>query len=329
MRRVVTAVAVLTAVAAVGVLLLWIGQRRLLFFPSQVVPATPPDVSEVTLTTDDGLELAAWFVPPTTRAGPGAEPHTGPDVEPDAVPDAEPDARRDVGADSGSTTGPGTGPGTGAGQAEGGQRDGDTVTPDSVVIMFHGNGGNRVGRLPLARSLASRGHSVLLVDYRGYGGNPGQPTAAGLALDARAARDWAVQLSGVDGDNVVYFGGSLGAAVAIELAVEHPPAALVLRSPFTSLADVAKTHYPVVPSVLLRDRWPSLDRMRQLDVPTLVVAGSADRIVPTEQSERLYEAAAGPARLHIVEGADHNDPALLDGDQLLTTIESFLTDHVP
>lgn len=283
------AVAVLTAVAAVGVLLLWIGQRRLLYFPSQVVPTSPPTgVDEVMLSTDDGLELAAWFVPSARRAGLDAE----------------------------------------SSRPRGGQLDAaDSVTPDrtSVAIVFHGNGGNRVGRLPFARSLARRGHSVLLVDYRGYGGNPGTPTAAGLALDARAALDWVVQRPGVDGDHIVYFGGSLGAAVAIELAIEHPPAALVLRSPFTSLADVARTHYPVVPSLLLRDRWPSLERMRELDVPTLVVAGSEDRIVPTEQSERLYEAATGPAQLHIVDGAGHNDLALLQGDTVLTAIDDFIT----
>ena len=297
MRRIMTAVAVLTAVVAVGVILLWVGQRRLLYFPSQVVPASPPDgVTEVTLSTDDGLELAAWFVPSDDAARPDGPSQQGATVD---------ESDRD-GGDAVDT---------------------DAEAADGVVIMFHGNGGNRVGRLPLGRSLAAQGHAVLLVDYRGYGGNPGKPSAAGLALDARAARNWVMQQSGVDDDRIVYFGESLGAAVAIELAVDHPPAAMVLRSPFTSLADVARTHYPIVPSVMLRDRWPSLDRIRELDVPILVVAGSDDRIVPTEQSERIATAAGGPSELLVIDGAGHNDLALLDGEAVLTAIDHFLATH--
>lgn len=292
-----TAVAVLTAFIAIGVLFLWIGQRRLVYFPSQVVPAAPPaGVGEVTLTTEDGLELAAWFVPPDHEA-------------------SRPDAALGEADDEGSDA------------VEDPTVDTDAEAADDVVIMFHGNGGNRVGRLPLARSLAARGHAVLLVDYRGYGGNPGKPSAAGLALDARAARNWVIQQPGIDDDRIAYFGESLGAAVAIELAVDHPPAAMVLRSPFTSLADVARTHYPIVPSVMLRDRWPSLDRIRELDVPILVVAGSDDRIVPTEQSERIATAAGGPSELLVIDGAGHNDLALLDGETVLTAIDHFLATH--
>jgi fermentation-respiration switch protein FrsA (DUF1100 family) len=104
------------------------------------------------------------------------------------------------------------------------------------VLVFNGNGGNRAHRAPLAAALSRSGLAVLLFDYRGYGGNPGAPTEPGLLADARAARAYLASRPGVDPGRLVYLGESLGAAVAVALAVEVPPLALVLRSPFTSLA---------------------------------------------------------------------------------------------
>ncbi len=194
-----------------------------------------------------------------------------------------------------------------------------------AVLVCNGNGGNRAMRAPLAAALSRAGLSVLLFDYRGYGGNPGRPSEAGLAADGRAAQAWLAARAGVDPGRVAYFGESLGAAVALGLARERPPAALVLRSPFTSLADIARAHYPWLPArLLLAERYPSLDRVRDLAVPLLVVAGERDGIVPAPQSRRLYEAAREPKRFVLVPGADHNDHALLAGDHLLGEVLAFL-----
>ena len=103
--------------------------------------------------------------------------------------------------------------------------------PRLTVLVFNGNAGNRGYRGPLAAALHRHGLQVLLFDYRGYGGSPGSPTENGLAADGRAARAYLLGRSDVDGSRLVYFGESLGAAVAVGLAVEHPPAALILRSP--------------------------------------------------------------------------------------------------
>jgi fermentation-respiration switch protein FrsA (DUF1100 family) len=128
-----------------------------------------------------------------------------------------------------------------------------------------------------------------------------------LAADARAARAWLATQDDVD--RIAYFGESLGAAVAIGLAVEHSPAALVLRSPFTSLADVAAVHYPWLPARrLLLDRYPSIDRIASVRAPVMVVAGDRDDIVPATLSRRLYDAAAEPKRYVQLPGAGHNDP---------------------
>lgn len=194
-----------------------------------------------------------------------------------------------------------------------------------AVVVFNGNGGDRSMRAALAESLRRMGLSVLLFDYRGFAGNPGRPSEDGLAADARAARDWVASQPEVDPGRLVYFGESLGGAVAVGLAVERPPAALILRSPFTSLADVGAVHYPWLPvRRLLNDRYPSIDRIAKVNVPLLVIAGDRDDIVPAELSRRLFDAASEPKEFVLVPGAGHNDRALLDGRRMLDAVARFL-----
>jgi len=197
------------------------------------------------------------------------------------------------------------------------------------VLVFPGNAGSREFRAPIATALARRGHPVLLIDYRGYGGNPGRPTETGLMRDARGARAWLAARPEVDAARIVYFGESLGAAVAVALAVEQPPAALVLRSPFTSLVEVGRVHYPWLPvRLLLRDRFPSIERIRGIDTPLLVIAGEDDSIVPARMSRRLFETAGQPVkRLISIPGAEHNDPRLTAGEAMIEEVVRFLSEQ--
>jgi fermentation-respiration switch protein FrsA (DUF1100 family) len=250
--------------------LIWVGQRRLIYFPDTRVPSLDRSgltgAEAVTLVTSDGLRLGAWFV-----AGSGSSPRP-------------------------------------------------------TVIVFCGNAGHRGYRAPLAEALRRHGLNVLLTDYRGYGGNPGTPTEDGLADDARSARAYALSRPDVDPARVVYFGESLGAAVAVRLAVEHPPSALILRSPFASLVLVGQYHYPVLPvRLLLRDRFPSIEHAPQIRCPVLVIAGMLDTIIPIEHTRRLYEAIVAP-KTWVEIAADHNDQALLDGDEMIQAMVRFLAD---
>jgi uncharacterized protein len=198
-----------------------------------------------------------------------------------------------------------------------------------AVLVCNGNAGDRSMRVELAVALNGMGLSVLLFDYRGYGGNPGRPSEEGLAADARAAQAWLAAQPEVDPQRIAYFGESLGAAVAVGLAVQQTPAALVLRSPFTSLADVGAVHYPWLPMrLLLLDRYPSIERIASVHAPLLVIAGDRDDIVPLALSRRLYDAAVEPKRFVLVPGAGHNDPELLDGRQMLDEVEGLLLENL-
>ncbi len=190
-----------------------------------------------------------------------------------------------------------------------------------TVLVASGNAGSRALRAPLASALAARGLSVLLLDYRGYGGNPGSPSEQGLALDVRAARRYLLEEAGVPPGRLLYVGESLGAAVVAELAAEHPPAGLVLRSPFTDLAAVGRVHYPFLPvRALLRDRFPVVEHVARVSAPTTVVLGTSDGVVPAAQSRAVAAAAARLHRLVEVPDAGHNAPVLVHGAPLVEAV---------
>jgi alpha-beta hydrolase superfamily lysophospholipase len=199
-----------------------------------------------------------------------------------------------------------------------------------TVLVANGNAGERSIRAPLAQALADRGLGVLLFDYRGYGGNPGSPSEEGLARDVRAAHQFLIGEARVPPDRLLYYGESLGAAVVTELATDHPPAGIVLRSPFVDLASVGRIHYPFLPvRLLLRDRYPVAEQLATVTVPTTVVYGTADSIVPPQQSQAVAAAAGGPVRLVPVHGANHNDMSLLDGAELVNAIVDLATQVAP
>lgn len=177
----------------------------------------------------------------------------------------------------------------------------------TAVVFFPGNGGNRLGRLVFGRVLAARGFTVLLVDYRGYGGNPGTPSEEGLARDARAASSF-MRHEGFPPERTLYFGESLGTGVVARLVTTDPVAGVLLRSPFTSLADVAAVHYPFLPvGALLGDRYDCGAHWRTSRVPVVVFSGGGDAIVPPRLSEQLA-AQVGNLRSHtVLPGVDHND----------------------
>ncbi|MFC8732442.1 alpha/beta hydrolase [Luteimicrobium sp. NPDC057192] len=181
---------------------------------------------------------------------------------------------------------------------------------DQAVLVAPGNAGNREGRARFAALLAERGFAVLLLDYRGFGGNPGRPTEQGLALDVHAGQA-ALVARGYPPGRTLYFGESLGTGVVARLQSDVPPAGVVLRSPFTSLVDAASHQVPLLPvGVLLRDRFPVAELLEHSDVPVTVVYGTRDGVVPPAQSAEVARAARRLVETVVIDGAGHNDPVM-------------------
>ncbi|MGD0091383.1 MAG: alpha/beta hydrolase [Planctomycetota bacterium] len=209
-----------------------------------------------------------------------------------------------------------------------------------VDLFFCGNAGNRSDRSDTFHRLTSLGPHVACFDYRGYGDSDGAPGEEGLARDARAAWD-CLEKKGVKPEHIVVHGESLGAAVALRLAAEKcaagtPPAGLVLEAPFTSMKDVAAKHYWYVPArLLLRDTFPSLERIPQVTCPILILHGRRDDVVPFGFGQELFSAAppqsgSGVAKQFVeLPDCGHNDIGLVDRPQYREALGGFYTALCP
>ncbi len=175
-----------------------------------------------------------------------------------------------------------------------------------TLLVFHGNAGHRGHRLPWLETLRETGAGVFILDYRGYGGSGGSPTEGGLYRDAEAAADW---LAGNGIAPVVYVGESIGTAVAVELALRRPPAALILQSAPTSVTAIGQSAYPFLPvGLFLKDRFDSLSKIGRVTCPVLSIHGGSDTLVPIAMGRALFEAVPGKKDWYEIRGADHNDP---------------------
>ncbi|MGQ0677427.1 MAG: alpha/beta hydrolase [Rhodospirillales bacterium] len=233
---------------------LYLFQRQMLYHPSASVPDVAesgvPDMRPVALAAEDGVNLLAWFRPPS----PGRK----------------------------------------------------------LLVYFHGNAGHIGHRGHKARSYLDAGHGVLLVSWRGFGGNAGRPTEQGLMRDARAALKFALGTGAAPRD-VVLYGESLGSGPAVILAAESaaagkPLGGVALESPYTSMADLAQHHYFYVPARwLLADRFEAAGRVADIGAPLLVVHGERDRTIPAKFGRALFDLAREPKRAAWLPLAEHND----------------------
>ena len=176
-----------------------------------------------------------------------------------------------------------------------------------VVLYLHGNAGHIGHRGFRFGPFQDLGWGVLLLEYRGYGGNPGRPSEAGLLIDARAGLT-ALLAKGFVPSTILLWGESLGSGLAVRLAVEQPVGAVLLESPYTSITDIARSRFPFVPvRWLLRDRFDSLRVIGNVRAPVLVMHGARDDIVPVEMGRAIYTAAPDPKQLWIAGEAGHID----------------------
>jgi fermentation-respiration switch protein FrsA (DUF1100 family) len=176
-----------------------------------------------------------------------------------------------------------------------------------TILYLHGNAGTLGGRAERVLPYLQRGYGVLLAAYRGYGGNPGTPTELGLYADARAHFDWLLG-QGVPAGRVVLYGESLGAAIAVQLAIERPAAALVLEAPFASVLHSARERFPLFAfDWLIKDKFASIDKIGRVQAPLFIVHGDRDQVTPMRFGRMLFDQAREPKAAHWPQGAGHND----------------------
>ena len=203
--------------------------------------------------------------------------------------------------------------------------DGLTITswyaparkPDKFTIaFFQGNAGHLGYRNYKVRPWLDAGYGVLMIGYRGFG-NPGAPSEEGLYNDARASID-ALHTKGLPDKALVLYGESMGTGVAVQMATEYEAAALILESPYTSLPDVGSDRYPLVPvRFLMRDKYDSLSKIREVHMPLLLMHGEIDQIVPVKFGKMLFAAANEPKQAEFIPDAGHNDVYNLRIQQLV------------
>ncbi len=176
-----------------------------------------------------------------------------------------------------------------------------------TLVFLHGNAGNIGHRGWKTRPYLDAGYGLLLVSWRGYGGNPGSPDEEGLYHDARAALAYLAD-AGVEPSRIVLYGESLGSGPAVQVATEQRVGAVVLESAFTSAADVAQRHYWYLPArYLVHDRFDSITRIGRIGAPLFIIHGERDTIVPVDMGKALFAAAVEPKEARFIAGAGHND----------------------
>jgi len=194
-----------------------------------------------------------------------------------------------------------------------------------VLLWCHGNAGNIAHRLENLFDLYRGGLSVFLFDYRGYGKSTGSPSESGLYADALASYEYLIRERGVVPERLVIFGRSLGAAVAGEVATQRAAAGLILESAFPSMQSMADEHYLGLPANWFVDAEYNLSqKLSNIAIPTCIIHGEYDRIVPITLGRQVYESARHPKTWYMVPRAGHNDVPYLGGRSYYRQIFSFI-----
>ncbi len=191
-----------------------------------------------------------------------------------------------------------------------------------TLLFFHGNAGTLDNRIYKLNDLSKLDLNYLIIAYRGFSGNKGSPTEQGLYKDARAAKYW-LNLNNISDQNIIVYGESLGSAVAIDLAKDHKFAGIILESPFTSMLKLSRKYYAWLPTgLLLKDKYETEKKIKNVFSPILILHGRKDKIVPFEMGEILFNLANNPKYNYFIDNDDH----MMDfNNDLINSINQFIS----
>ena len=190
-----------------------------------------------------------------------------------------------------------------------------------TILYLHGNAGSLENRIHKINHFNNININFLLLAWRGFSGNEGKPTEQGLYQDARSAVKWLINEGAIE-ENIVIYGESLGTGVATEIAQNKNFAGVILESPFTSMIDLGKKYYPIFPvKLLLKDKYESEKKIKNLKSPILVMHGKKDKIVPFYMGEKIFDMANNPKFNYFTEMDDH----MMNYDEnLINEIDLFI-----
>tara|TARA_Y100001970_G_C14239657_1_gene864091 strand:+ start:1521 stop:2357 length:837 start_codon:yes stop_codon:yes gene_type:complete len=190
-----------------------------------------------------------------------------------------------------------------------------------TILFFHGNAGNLENRIHKINHFKDMKINFIIVSWRGFSGNKGQPTEKGLYKDGKSAVKW-LKMKGVEEEDIVIYGESLGTGIAIEIAQNKNFAGIILESPFTSMVDAGKTQYPYLPvRFLLKDKYESDKKIKKVKSPILIMHGKIDQIVPFYMGKKMYEIANEPKFSYFSKYDDH---MMEFNENMLKTLRTFL-----
>ena len=200
----------------------------------------------------------------------------------------------------------------------------------ATLVWFHGNAGNISGRLLNIKLLHDRiNTNIFIFDYRGYGRSEGTVSEKGTYLDGEAAMNYLLSRHEAAARRLILFGRSLGAAVAAEMAIRFASLGLILESPFVSIPEMARAIFPSLPITwLLQTRYDTMEKVRLVKTPILVLHGDRDATVPFAQGKRVFEIASHPKKFHRIVGASHNDTFLVGGEEYYGALRDFIESAV-
>ena len=190
-----------------------------------------------------------------------------------------------------------------------------------TILFLHGNAGNLDNRIDKLNFLGNMDINFLIISWRGYSGNPGNPSETGLYKDALGGIEW-LNKKGISNDRIILYGESLGTAITTEVAQNENFAGIILEAPFTSMVDMGQKIYPIFPvKFLLKDKYESKNKIKNIKSPILVLHGRKDKIVPFYMGEKIFEMANNPKFKYFTDLDDH----MMDfDDKLINEIDSFI-----